>query len=234
MTAATKASLSKVDLSHKTRFSDSSIYDVKCIWCGGTDANGDRSFFSFCPNSQAKFFSSLHEANVARDKEWNPGNKLSLYFRANELFGEGGELGNILKKLEREDLGLVGSRSERTAMVEEMADVVICCYLIALHTNIEMDRKIASSKPMEDDLSNYSRAGTMLANRIGSVCGFVEHHPEVRTSLDQILLADKLAAVVGLIYRLAEQNGIAIDRAIADKFNKTSVKRGLTVFMEVA
>lgn len=226
--------LSMIHLSHKTRFSDSSIYDEKCVWCGGTDAAGDRSLNSPCPHSQSKFFKGLHEANVARDKEWNPGQKLSLYFRANELFGEGGELGNILKKLERENLGLVGSRAERTAMVEEMADVIICCYLIALHTNIEMDRKIVSSKPMTDDLSDMSKAGTMLANRIGSVCGFIEHHPEVRTSLDQTLLSDKLAAVVGLIYRLAEQNGIAIDRAVADKFNKTSVKRGLTVFMEVA
>jgi len=69
----------------------------------------------------------LREANVARNKEWDPGGDISLSFRGNEMAGELGELlekatamllmsskmlgiCNMLKKLERQQMGLVGSR----------------------------------------------------------------------------------------------------------------------------
>lgn len=35
--------------SHKTRFSDSSLYDEVCIFCGATDGAGDRRLKSPCP-----------------------------------------------------------------------------------------------------------------------------------------------------------------------------------------
>lgn len=37
-------------LTHKTRYSDSSIYDEVCIWCGATDAWGDERLEKPCPN----------------------------------------------------------------------------------------------------------------------------------------------------------------------------------------
>jgi hypothetical protein len=36
---------------HNTRYSDSSFYDEKCIYCGGTDARGDFSLNAPCPNN---------------------------------------------------------------------------------------------------------------------------------------------------------------------------------------
>jgi hypothetical protein len=39
----------KTHPSHKTRYSDSSIYDEVCEFCGGTDASGDMSLGSECP-----------------------------------------------------------------------------------------------------------------------------------------------------------------------------------------
>lgn len=81
-------------------------------------------------------FKSLREANILRDREWNPKKILSLSFRGNELGGEIGEAQNILKKLERERLGLVGSRSTPEALAEELADGHICLDLIAMEFDI--------------------------------------------------------------------------------------------------
>lgn len=82
------------------------------------------------------FLQTLREANILRDREWNPNKLLSLSFRGNELGGEIGEAQNILKKLERERLGLVGSRATTEQLAEELADGHICLDLIAMEFSI--------------------------------------------------------------------------------------------------
>lgn len=88
------------------------------------------------------FLKELREANVRRDAEWNPNKILSLSFRGNELGGEVGEAQNILKKLDRERLGLIGSRGSVEALTEELADIIICVDLIAMEFKIEMEKVI--------------------------------------------------------------------------------------------
>jgi hypothetical protein len=39
---------------HRTRFSDSSMYDEKCVLCGGTDAYGDARLNKPCINAKAE------------------------------------------------------------------------------------------------------------------------------------------------------------------------------------
>ena len=85
-----------------------------------------------------EFLHRLREANIARDKVWNPNKLLTLAFRGNELGGEIGEAQNILKKIERERLGLRGSRATSDALAEELADGMICIDLIAMEFNIKM------------------------------------------------------------------------------------------------
>lgn len=81
----------------------------------------------------------LRAANKARDAEWvSPGAKLSLSFRGNELAGEIGEACNVIKKLERERLGLVGSRATVEDLADELADGVICIDLIAMDVGIDL------------------------------------------------------------------------------------------------
>jgi len=84
------------------------------------------------------FLRELRRANIARDKEWNPDKLLSLSFRGNELGGEIGEAQNIIKKLEREKLGLIGSRSDPDKLAEELADGIICIDLIAMEFGIDL------------------------------------------------------------------------------------------------
>ena len=86
-------------------------------------------------------FSELRRANIARDHEWvspGAGAKLSLSFRGNELAGEVGEACNVIKKLEREQLGLIGSRATVGDLAEELADGIICIDLIAMDLGIDL------------------------------------------------------------------------------------------------
>jgi NTP pyrophosphatase (non-canonical NTP hydrolase) len=88
------------------------------------------------------FLLTLRQADIERDKIWNPQKLLSLSFRGNELGGEIGEAQNILKKIERERLGLRGSRATPEMLAEELADGVICIDLIAMEFNIALEQAI--------------------------------------------------------------------------------------------
>ncbi|UGQ24166.1 MazG-like family protein [Brucella anthropi] len=88
---------------------------------------------------------SLRAANFARDQEWNTGSeRVSMTFRATELAGEVGEACNVIKKLERERIGLVGSRDTKEHLAEELADIVICTDLVAMDADIDLDAAIAA------------------------------------------------------------------------------------------
>lgn len=86
--------------------------------------------------------SALRAANIARQKEWDAGNQLTLSYRGNELAGEVGEACNVIKKLERERLGIAGSRDSKAHLAEELADVIICVDLIAMAEGIDMDAAV--------------------------------------------------------------------------------------------
>lgn len=92
--------------------------------------------------AQENFFSELREANFVRQQEWDSDNQISLAYRGNELAGEVGEACNLIKKLERERLGIRGSRATLQELAEELADVVICVDLIAMHEGIDLQKAI--------------------------------------------------------------------------------------------
>jgi NTP pyrophosphatase (non-canonical NTP hydrolase) len=81
---------------------------------------------------------TLRAANVAREVEWDPDHRITLAYRGNELAGEVGEACNIIKKLERERIGIRGSRATKDELAEELADVLICLDLIAMHAGIDL------------------------------------------------------------------------------------------------
>jgi NTP pyrophosphatase (non-canonical NTP hydrolase) len=88
-------------------------------------------------------FKVLRQKTRIRGKEWKS-NDTSLSFRGVELAGEVGEACNIIKKLERERLGLVGSRTTKEDLADELADVVICVELIAQRENINLEKAIVT------------------------------------------------------------------------------------------
>lgn len=85
---------------------------------------------------------ALRSANARRAAEWSPGG-VDLSFRGNELAGETGEACNVIKKLERERLGFAGSRDTREHLAEELADIIICCDLIAMDLFIDLEAAVA-------------------------------------------------------------------------------------------
>ena len=87
-------------------------------------------------------FEILRAANAKRQKEWDRDNQITLAYRGTELGGEVGEALNIIKKLERERLGIKGSQATLEDLAEELADVIICCDLIAMATGIDLKEAV--------------------------------------------------------------------------------------------
>jgi len=86
---------------------------------------------------------NLRAANIARQNEWDQDNQITAAYRGNELAGEVGEACNVIKKLERERLGILGSRATVEELADELADVVICADLIAMHYGIDLEAAVA-------------------------------------------------------------------------------------------
>ena len=87
-------------------------------------------------------YQTLRAANEARQIEWDKDNNISLAYRGNELAGEVGEACNVIKKLERERLGIRGSRASVSMLAEELADAVICLDLIAMQAGIDLEAAV--------------------------------------------------------------------------------------------
>lgn len=106
-----------------------------------------------------KIYRTLREANVARNKAWDAGGDISLSFRGNELAGEIGEAlehtikllmlslatgraCNVMKKIDRERMGLAGGRATKEELADELADAHICVDLIAMHEDIDLNKAV--------------------------------------------------------------------------------------------
>jgi NTP pyrophosphatase (non-canonical NTP hydrolase) len=90
-----------------------------------------------------RYENTLRDANKARQLEWDKDDKITAAYRGNELAGEVGEACNIIKKLERERMGIRGSRASIGDLADELADVVICVDLIAMQYGINLDHAIS-------------------------------------------------------------------------------------------
>lgn len=90
---------------------------------------------------QQSFFKKLEELNEQRQSEWDTTREgLGLLFKVVELCGEVGELANEIKKVHREQVGLVGSRSSMQAVEDEFGDLIICTALLAKELGIDIEQ----------------------------------------------------------------------------------------------
>jgi len=83
-------------------------------------------------------FLALRVANLSRQAEWDKSGKIDASYRGNELAGEVGEACNVIKKLERDRLGIRGSKASIWDLADELADVIICADLIAMMYGINL------------------------------------------------------------------------------------------------
>ena len=86
-------------------------------------------------------FDQLSDAVTVRDPEWGSTPR-SAAFATIELAGEVGEVCNEVKKLERTRLNLVGGKTDKTDLADELGDVVICCELLARKYGIDLGHAV--------------------------------------------------------------------------------------------
>lgn len=115
--------------------------------------------------NEANALDALRQANAERQKEWNPGDGTMppASFWACELGGEVGEALNVIKKLERERLGMVGSRATRGDLSKELADIIICVDLVALHYGIDLSLALVKK-------FNETSFANVLSARMSQAC----------------------------------------------------------------
>lgn len=93
---------------------------------------------------RALAFQDLRDANATRQAEWDPTDAITLGYRGNELAGEVGEACNVIKKLERERLGIRGTRATVEQLAEELADAIICIDLIAMQAGVDLGTAVVA------------------------------------------------------------------------------------------
>jgi len=167
---------------------------------------------------------ALRTVNKLRQAEWDQGAQLTLAFRTIELGGEVGETLNILKKLERERLGIKGSRSSIGALADELADIVICCDLIGMHLNLE-----PIELPQAGVASNTA-AHEFLALRLFSQSGAIalavaDHN---FTGTNQLAIRAAMVDLCRVVSVIAAMVHVDLEAAVRTKFNKTSVSNNLS------
>jgi len=86
---------------------------------------------------------TLRDANIARQAEWDPIDAIGLSLI--ELSAAIGGLANmiyIIKKRDRETLGLRWSRVDLADLAAEFGDVLICLDLVSMNFHIDLDQAI--------------------------------------------------------------------------------------------
>ncbi len=94
----------------------------------------------------ATTYKTIAEAQAARLLEWDALGRTVVppTFYATELGGETGEALNVVKKLEREAMGLPGSRASVFDLALELADVMICARNLAIRYGIDVDAVVVT------------------------------------------------------------------------------------------
>lgn len=108
-----------------------------------TDQDFEAARTSRAPPQGGLNLAALRLANHTRQQEWDKDSSITAAYRAMELGGEVGEALNIVKKLERERLGIRGSRATVPELAHELADVIICVDLIAMQYGIDLSAAVA-------------------------------------------------------------------------------------------
>lgn len=149
-----------------------------------------------------------------------------------------------MKKLVREAKGERGSRSNADELLDELADGIICLDLLAMAEHLpEMPMNEVYKALPNADLNAY---GVWLDVAVGRI---TNHHfeqniepaynasqglPSTRTpaALHQDYLMASIIGAAGIINTIARQIGIFdMRQAVSKKFNRTSAKNSLPVFL---
>lgn len=169
-------------------------------------------------------YTDLREANVKRTQRWEPGFPEKSAWDADywllALLGEIGETANVVKKLNRIEIGLPGAKDPKKHKLvrmlgDELADVILYADLYAafLGVGVLLPRGIAAIKP---EVSTPCA----LTLDLGELWGEAESTTELKST--HRVLRD-MACTCHLV---AGAFDIDLEQAVKDKFNKVSERQG--------
>lgn len=173
---------------------------------------------------------NLREANYRRNIEWTgSADSPGLLWRAAELCGELGELGELL--LDAHAVGAggeaeVASWLERLA--EESADGVICVDLLGMDLAFPQLSLTATGFPSvsDDRLAGLlGKHGGSIANTLKKLEREARGWPGSRASKDELF--SPMVALMRTLGHVADRYGFDLGEAVVKKFNATSEKVGL-------
>jgi len=170
------------------------------------------------------YYRTLREANKERQIEWDKNDVTTATYAGNELAGEMGEALYAC---------FLGDKAP-DEIADELADVAICLDLVALRFGIPLPvRAIREDQRIAPSMMQ----GFCLGLAVGAICNSVKKLERAKlgmvgstSSVDD--LAVPLRNAMFLCAQLADSFGVDLNKAIAAKFNKTSMANGLTIFME--
>lgn len=180
-------------------------------------------------------FVNLRAANLARQAEWTGNERADIAFRALEVADECGEVAGAVKKLIRAQRGICGSTMTLEDVADEIGDTIISLDLLASELGLV---ELASSDADHWVERPPEEITLRLDKMVGELSGGVLRHMRNLTLFENAdpLIEDigiYMGETLGLLECLAIALGINAGRAVADKFNKTSAKYGLTKRMEL-
>lgn len=170
-------------------------------------------------------FSNLRDANIARQREWDTGNQMTLSYSGNELAGEVGEaIEAVCDYL---------SSGDRLDMVrDELGDVVICCDLLAMRFGLDLVDYSVVPDPGVIYTTGLDETLLALAVTTGKACNAVKKLEREALGMKgsrstPFHLNMHLDAIIDNAWSIAAAFGVTLSTVVADKFNATSKKVGL-------
>ncbi len=177
-------------------------------------------------------FATLRAANLARQAEWTGNEQADIAFRALEVADECGEVAGAVKKLLRAQRGICGSTMTLEDVADEIGDTIISLDLLACELRIELVDPATTQPPKPDGKPLELALAVDWAVGQVSMAILTDVDKAVTASL-MAELAARMRNVLQFLNELAAALGVDVGHAVATKFNKTSVKYGLTTMMEV-
>lgn len=181
-------------------------------------------------------FKALRAANIQRQAEWPGSDAVGSDFRALEVADEVGEVAGAVKKLIRAQRGVAGTVAAIADVADEIGDAIIAMDLLAIETGVEMPLGDFANVRRETDLIRMALTLDAATGAISEAALLLTHVPESSEAAQwaQSDLRDATRRAMGCLFSIAVALGVEVDRAIAEKFNKTSAKYGLQTTMEAA
>lgn len=190
-------------------------------------------------------FDALRAANIARLPLFKSrlgapahsqpdGSDWALSTWCNAVLGELGELANLIKKVERGDLGLAEARAE---LLAECADVLSYLDILAFRLDVDLGRAYGAAFNLDDVKSALrstqplSTACMTVAVRLGRVMESVEWIERCAPTPRPYDHDVALGRVVLWLEVLSTRIGGRLDDDVVAKFNVVSRRVGAAVFI---